>query len=112
MDCIQSESSALRLGEVLWMDEHLEISTDIIRAVYLRLFELGVDDVRTKLCYARYLLLNGPEWDNEANKIIESVKDLSRMVGIWDSPIHGHHPSFLSGPHVDNWKISDYRGLT
>lgn len=81
------------------MDVDFDIPADAIRAVYLRLFELGVIDVRTKLCYARYLLRHSPRWDDEANEILASVEGIARAAGFWDSSVHGHHPVFFNPHH-------------
>lgn len=94
---IRKEESALRLGDVLRFDLGLEMPISVVRATYARLFELGADDVHTKLCYARYLLLHGPDWDTEAEALLREVEPTARAAGLWDSPTLGHHPVFFRG---------------
>ncbi len=71
---------------------------DVVRSCYLRLFGLGISDVHTRLCYARYLLLRGPTWDGEAQGILGEIEEVARAAGLWDSPFLGHHPVFFAGP--------------
>lgn len=100
IDMIRVEGSAFRLGDIFWMDVDFDVPVDAIRAVYLRLFELGAADVRTKLCYANYLRRYSPTWDDEANEILSSIEDIAREAGFWDSPVHGHHPVFFNPRHL------------
>ena len=93
----ESESSVRTLGEVLRADEALEVPVPIIIAVYRRLFDLRVCDVRTRVCFARYLLLHGPEWDDEAASVLSEVEETARAARLWDEPHLGHHPVFFSG---------------
>lgn len=93
----EAETSPRTLGEALRLDEGLELPVEIVIAIYRRLMKLGVTDVRTRLCFARYLLLHGPEWDDEANSIVSEVEDLARSAGLWDSTHLGHHPVFFVG---------------
>ena len=95
---IAVEDSAFRLGEILRLDAALDMPFDVVRACYLRLFGLGVSDVHTRLCYARYLLLHGPTWDGEAQDILGEIEEVARAPGLWDAPFLGHHPVFLAGP--------------
>ena len=69
-------------------------------AVYRRLFALGVDDVHTKLCFAGYALLNGPDWDDEANAILQEIEPAARQAGLWKTRHLGHHPVFFVDPPV------------
>jgi len=95
---IAAEVSALRLGDILRLDAALEMPVNVVRSCYLRLFELGVSDVHTRLCYARYLLLHGPGWDGEAQDILGEIEEVAREAGLWDSRFLGHHPVFFAGP--------------
>ncbi|WP_148085755.1 hypothetical protein [Amycolatopsis thermoflava] len=97
---VKTEDSALRLGDVLRCDVGLSLPVVVIKATYDRLFELGVADVRTRLCYARYLLLHGPEWDRKANDILRHVEEPARLAGIWDAEFLGHHPVFYQSPQM------------
>lgn len=97
VELIGTESSALRLGDVLRCDVGLDLPVEVVLAAYRRLFALGASDVYTKLCYARYLLLHGPDWDDEAQEILDSVEGVARAAGLWDAPILGHHPVFYGG---------------
>lgn len=98
MALVVAESSALRLGDVLRYDAGLDLPVSIVKATYERLFRLGVDDIRTRLCYARYLLLHGPEWDSEARGILAEIEQKARVAGLWESNLLGHHPVFYAGP--------------
>ncbi|WP_148085736.1 hypothetical protein [Amycolatopsis thermoflava] len=97
---MKTEDSVLRLGDVLRCDVGLSLPVVVIKATYDRLFELGVADVRTRLCYARYLLLHGPEWDREAGDILRQVEEPARLAGIWDPAFLGHHPVFYQSPQM------------
>lgn len=97
LERVPSEKSAYKLGEVLRCDRGLHMPIDVIRATYQRLLVLGVTDARTRICYARYLLLHGPEWDAEAQAILKEVEAAARAAGLWDSPTLGHHPVFYNG---------------
>lgn len=97
LSTVRDEESAYRLGEVLRLDRELDLPVRIVRATYHRLFELGATDARTRLCYARYSLLYGPEWDDEAHAIIAEVETAAKVGGFWDSPALGHHPVFYAG---------------
>jgi hypothetical protein len=97
LELIGLESSPLRLGDVLRSDVGLDMPSEIVRATYRRLFALGASDAHTKLCYARYLLLQGPDWDDEAQEILDSIEQVARAAGLWDSPVLGHHPVFYAG---------------
>lgn len=90
-----TESSFRVLGEVLRLDEGLELPVEVVLAVYRRLMALGASDARTRVCFARYLLLHGPEWDDEADLLLREVEVAARSAGLWDSPHLGHHPVFF-----------------
>lgn len=92
VELIKVESSARRLGDIFWLDVDLDLPPEVVRSVYLRLFEMGGNDVQTKLCYASYLLRHSPRWDLEAESILGTVEGLARDAGFWQSPVHGHHP--------------------
>lgn len=92
--CRDADSPRL-LGEVLRLDEGLELPREVVVAVYRRLLALGVADARTRLCFARYMLLMGPDWDEEANAILADVEESARAAGPWDAPHLGHHPVFF-----------------
>ena len=92
---VATTDSAWALGESLRFDRNLQLPSKIVIAIYRRLFELGVDDVQTKVCFARYLLLHGPQWDVEAEAILDEVEDVARLAGFWDGPHLGHHPVFF-----------------
>lgn len=98
LELIAAETSPFRLGEVLRCDICLELPVPVVKATYERLFELGADDALTRTCYARYLLLHGPDWDQYANAILAEVEPAARAAGLWDSTVLGHHPVFYSGP--------------
>ena len=98
LSLIAVEGSAFRLGDILRLDAALDMPVDVVRSCYLRLFGLGVSDVHTRLCYARYLLLHGPTWDGEAQDILGGIEEAARAAGLWDSPFLGHHPVFFAGP--------------
>jgi hypothetical protein len=96
---VATERSAFRLGEVLRADLGLDLPVDVIRACYERLFQLGADDARTRLCYARYLQLYGQRWDEVLiDRILDEVEGPARAAGLWSAPILGHHPVFYTGP--------------
>jgi hypothetical protein len=84
------------LGEVLRLDEGLELPVPVVVAAYRRLLVLGAGDVRTKLCFARYLLLHGPQWDDEATALQAEVEGAARSAGLWNAPHLGHHPVFFN----------------
>lgn len=94
----ETESSFRVLGEALRLDEGLELPVEVVVAVYRRLVALGASDARTTVCFARYLLLHGPEWDDEANSLLRDVEVTARAAGVWDSPHLGHHPIFFADP--------------
>ncbi|WP_431878571.1 hypothetical protein [Amycolatopsis sacchari] len=100
LNMVKTEDSALRLGDVLRCDVGLSLPVVVVKATYDRLFELGVADVRTRLCYARYLLLHGPEWDREADEILRQVEGPARLAGIWDATFLGHHPVFYQSSQM------------
>lgn len=91
---VQEETSALRLGDVLRCDAGMDLPARVVKLTYERLFELGVRDVRTKLCYARYLLLHGPEWDEQGLRVLAEVEAEAKVSGVWYAPLLGHHPVF------------------
>lgn len=93
---IGSESSFGVLGEALWLDADHEVPVEVVVAVYRRLMALGARDARTVVCFARYLLAHGPDWDDEANSMLAQVEPVARAAGLWDSPHLGHHPVFFS----------------
>ncbi|MEV6905051.1 hypothetical protein [Amycolatopsis sp. NPDC051372] len=95
---VQAETSAYRLGEVLRYDVGLSLPVAVVKATYERLFAIGVNDVRSRLCYARYLFMHGPDWDQEAEEILRQVEEPARLAGIWDADFVGHHPVFYEGP--------------
>lgn len=95
-ELVAVEESAFRLGEVLRCDIRLDLPVEVVKLTYERLFALGVSDARTRLCYARYLLLHGPDWDEQANRILAEVGDAARAAGLYDSPHLGHHPVFYT----------------
>lgn len=95
---IEAEESPYRLGQVLLHDSGLDLPVVVVKATYERLFELGASDVHTKLCYARYLLMHGPEWDDFANGILADVRDAAHAAGLWQNSLFGHHPVFYTGP--------------
>lgn len=95
---IGEEDSAFRLGEVLRADFGLDLPHQVVIASYRRLIALGVNDVHTRLCFGRYLLLQGPEFDAEASAILEDVQPAAEQAGLWDSDLIGHHPTFYAGP--------------
>lgn len=96
LELAETESSLRVLGEALRLDDGLELPVEVVVAVYRRLMELGASDVRTKVCFARYLLLHGPKWDVEANSLLCEVEVAARAAGLWDSPHLGHHPVFFA----------------
>jgi len=89
---IKGLTSVRALGEGLRLDEGLELPVGIVIATYRRLIELGVQDARIIICFARYLLLHGPAWDDEANALLAQTEEVARAAGIWDAPHLGHHP--------------------
>lgn len=92
---IAVEDSAFRLGDILRLDAALDMPFDVVRSCYLRLFGLGISDVHTRLCYARYLLLRGPTWDGEAQGILGRNRGGcagSRLVGL---PVPRSSPRLL-----------------
>ncbi len=91
---VQEEGSAIRLGDVLRCDARMDLPVQVVKLTYERLFELGACDVRTKVCYARYLLLHGPDWDEVGERILAEVEPEARVAGVWDAPLLGHHPVF------------------
>ena len=93
---VGTEDSPYRLGQVLAEDVHLDLPFTWVKATYERLFAIGVDDVRTRLCYARYLLLHGPTWDEVAQSILAQVEPAARGAGLWEAPQLGHHPVFFA----------------
>lgn len=93
---VQDERSPRTLGEILRLDEDLSMPVLLIIAVYGRLFELGVNDVHTRLCFARYLGMHGPDWDDEANGILHEISDAARDAGLWEGTHLGHHPVFFA----------------
>lgn len=95
-DVAERELSFRVLGEALRLDEGLELPVDVVVAVYRRLMALGAKDARTVVCFARYMLLHGPEWDAEATSLLANVEDSARACGLWDSPHLGHHPVFFA----------------
>jgi hypothetical protein len=95
-ELVAAEESTFRLGEVLRRDVGMDLPVEAVKLTYERLFALGVRDARTRLCYARYLLLHGPDWDELANGIVAEVEDAARAAGLWDSPHLGHHPVFYA----------------
>lgn len=98
LELVAAETSPFRLGEVLRCDVGLDLPVPVIKATYERLFELGVNDVHTRSCYAGYLLLHGPDWDDQANEILAEVEPAARAAGLWRSNVLGHHPVFYAGP--------------
>lgn len=97
ISAIEMETSLADLGDILRVDIGLEVPFDIVVATYRRLFELGVSDARSWLCYAYYLKLHGPMWDDFADEIIAKYEDAGRVAGLYDNPTLGHHPVFYSG---------------
>ena len=95
---VEAEESPYRLGQVLRYDAGLDLPVDVVKATYERLFELGASDVHTRLCYARYLLMHGPEWDDLANGILADVREAADAAGLWQNSLFGHHPVFYTGP--------------
>jgi hypothetical protein len=95
---INSEESPRRLGDLLRLDIGLDLPIEAVKAAYERLLHLGVNDARTRLCYARYLLLHGPQRDRPAHLILDEVEAPARAAGLWDSPVLGHHPVFFADP--------------
>ena len=95
IELVAVEESLLVLGDVLRADVSLDLPFRAICAVYRRLFALGVDDVRTRLCYARYVLLHSVA-DDEADRIIAEVEAPARAAGLWDGHHLGHHPVFFA----------------
>lgn len=73
----------------------MDLPMYLVLAVYRRLSELGVIDARTRVCMAQWLLLHGPDWDDEANAMLEDIRDVARRARVWDSPWRAHHPVFL-----------------
>lgn len=74
------------------------LPVEVVKATYERLFNLGASDAHTKACYARYLLLHGPAWDDEAEAILGEVEDVLTAAGLGEGSPFGHHPVFYSGP--------------
>jgi len=97
IELVARENSFRILGEVLQFDETLELPVDLVIAVYRRILELGGNDALTKLCFAGYLLLHGPQWDDEAIAMKTDVEDVARAAGLLDAPHLGHHPVFFRG---------------
>ena len=93
---IAKERSLSVLGDVLRLDQGLEIPVEVVVSTYRRLLELGAADVRVVVCFARYLLLHGPEWDDEANAMLAQVEPVARAAGVWDGRHLGHHPVFFA----------------
>jgi hypothetical protein len=96
---VARERSPLLLGDFLRLDIGLDLPFEVVTAAYKQLFKLGVNDCRSRLCYARYLKLHGPEWDHQADLILEEVEQAARLAGEWDSPYLGHHPVFYADRH-------------
>lgn len=61
------------LQKIIELDADLEMPFDIIKVTYQQLIKLGCRDTNTLRNYAHYLLLHGPDWDVEANKIIAKL---------------------------------------
>lgn len=95
---VKVEESPHRVGKVLLHDAGLDLPVAVVRATYERLFELGASDVHTRLCYARYLLLHGPAWDELANGILAEIRPAAEADGLWQNSLFGHHPVFYAGP--------------
>jgi hypothetical protein len=95
---VEAEESPYRLGQVLLHDAGLDLPVAVVKATYERLFELGASDVHTKLCYARYLLMHGPEWDDLAQGILAEIHDAADAAGLWENSRFGHHPVLYTGP--------------
>ncbi|MEV6896490.1 hypothetical protein [Amycolatopsis sp. NPDC051372] len=91
---VKAETPAYRLGEVLRYDVGLSLPVNVVKTTYERLFALGVKDVRSRLCYARYLLMHGPDWDQEAREILGQLEEPARQAGVWNADFLGHHPVF------------------
>lgn len=93
-EVIQSVDSPRELGEVLRLDSMLELPFDVVVATYRRLFALGANDVLTKLCYARYLLLYDYEQD-AASQILSEIEEAARAAGLWEGSLFAQHPVLL-----------------
>lgn len=97
IELVSGETSFRILGEVLQLDETLELPVDLVIAVYRRILALGGNDALTRLCFAGYLLLHGPRWDDEAIAMRAEVEPAAKAAGILDAPHLGHHPVFFRG---------------
>ncbi|MCP3976846.1 MAG: hypothetical protein GY720_20360 [bacterium] len=93
---IAVETSRFRLGEVLRMDAGLDMPVEVVIATYDRLFELGVRDDNTRLCYSSYLLLHRERLE-EAEAIRAEVIERASAAGLIDNETLGHHPVFYGG---------------
>ncbi|QRP42710.1 hypothetical protein [Amycolatopsis sp. FDAARGOS 1241] len=80
---VQAEASASRVGEVLRYDDGLSLPVAVVKATYERLFAIEINDVRSRLCYARYLLVHGLDWDQEAGEILRQVEEPARQADVW-----------------------------
>lgn len=96
ISAIDQEESRTGLGDILRADMGLEVPVDIVIAAYRRLFDLGVSDAHSWICYAYYLRLHGPMWDDVADDIIAQYEEAARRAGILDNATLGHHPVFYS----------------
>lgn len=94
VELASEEASPFLLGEVLRLDHDLALPVSVVKATYERLISLGAVDVHTRLAYARYLSLHGPDWDSEASSILQEIESTARAAGLWDNCQFGHHPVF------------------
>ncbi|NND04614.1 MAG: hypothetical protein HKN91_17705 [Acidimicrobiia bacterium] len=92
---VRKEESPFQLGVVLGLDTDLSMPVSLIKAVYERLLDLGADDALTRYRYAQYLLLHGPDWDDDAQVILGEVSEVIEAGGFAKAAL-GHHPVFYA----------------